>query len=60
MKQNKQKQKHDTYEIRIQKYFIAKKKQKKNKAMTKIVTKIGVEQIKGNGEFYFYLYPLGI
>jgi len=25
----------------------------------KKVPKIGVEQIKGNGEFYFYLYPLG-
>jgi hypothetical protein len=23
-------------------------------------TKIGVEQIKGSGEFYFYLYPLHI
>jgi hypothetical protein len=22
-------------------------------------TSIGVEQSKGNGEFYFYLYPLG-
>jgi hypothetical protein len=28
--------------------------------MTKKSTQTGVEHTKGNGEFYFYLYPLGI
>jgi hypothetical protein len=27
--------------------------------MTRKCTQIGVENIKGSGEFYFYLYPLG-
>jgi hypothetical protein len=31
----------------------------KNRTMTRNVPKTNVEQIKGNGEFYFFLYPLG-
>jgi hypothetical protein len=54
MKQKKQEQKHDTYEIKIQQDFIAKNKQKYNKVMTRNIPKISVEQIKGNGEFYLY------
>jgi hypothetical protein len=48
VKQNKQKQKHDTCERRIQEDFITKIKQ--NKAMTGNVPKNNVEQSKGNGE----------
>ncbi len=40
--------------------FYCKKDTKKlNKVVTKKKPKIGVKQIKGNGDFYFYLYPLG-
>jgi hypothetical protein len=58
MKQNKQEQAHDACEIIIQWDFIAKKKFKKNKVMTRNIPKIGVEEIKCNGELYLYLYPL--
>jgi len=59
MKQNKQKQAHNACEITIQWDFIAKKKLKKNKVMTRNIPKTSVEEIKCNGEFYLYLYPLG-
>jgi hypothetical protein len=35
------------------------KKQKQNKIMTRNIPKTGIEHIKGNEEFYLYLYPLG-
>jgi hypothetical protein len=38
--------------------FIAKRKH--NNAMIRNVSKTSVEQIKSNGEFDLYLYPLGI
>jgi hypothetical protein len=44
-------------ETKFQQDFIAKKKQ--NKGMMKNVPKINVQQIKGKGKFYFYLYSLG-
>jgi hypothetical protein len=47
---------HETRKTRIQQGFITKKKP--NKAMTRKHTQIGVEHTKGNGKFYFYLYPL--
>jgi len=34
------------------------KKQTQNKLWQENAPKIGVEQIKGNREFYLYLYPL--
>jgi hypothetical protein len=46
-------------EIRIQQDFIAKKKQKQNKVMTRNIPKNNVEQSKYNAKFYLYLYPLG-
>jgi hypothetical protein len=43
---------------KIQQDFITNKKL--NKAMTRKLTQINVEQTKGNGKFYFYLYLLHI
>ncbi len=60
MKQNKQKQKHDTCKIRIQQDFVIMNKQKQNKAMTRNVPKTNVEQTKNNEELYLYIYLLGI
>jgi hypothetical protein len=34
-------------------------KKKKKKIVIRNIPKIGVEHTKSNGEFYFYLYPLG-
>jgi hypothetical protein len=31
----------------------------KNRTMTRNVPKTNIEQTKGKGEFYLYLYPLG-
>jgi hypothetical protein len=44
---------------RIQHDFVIKKKFKKTKLSQEITPKISVEQIKGDEEFYLYLYPLG-
>jgi len=35
-------------------------KRNKTRLWQENTPKIGVKQIKGNEEFYFYLYPLGI
>ncbi len=44
-------------QTKIQQKFIP--KQKQNKVMIKNMSKTGVEQTKGNRDFYLYLYPLG-
>jgi hypothetical protein len=36
-----------------------KHKRKKTRLWNKIVLQIGLEEIKGNGGSYFYLYPFG-
>jgi hypothetical protein len=53
VKQEKQKQEHDTCKTLIQEDFIASKKQKQNKVVKKNVTKTSVEQIEGNEDFTF-------
>jgi hypothetical protein len=39
--------------------FISRKKQYQNKSWQENIPKVGVEQSKGNGKFYLYLYLLG-
>jgi hypothetical protein len=54
------KQEHNMCKTKFQQNFIVRPKRKQNKVMIKKnVPKIGVEQTKGNGEFYLYLCPLG-
>ncbi len=58
MKQEKHEQEHNKCKEESNNILL----QRRNKTMLwqKYVPKTNVEQTKGNGEFYFYLYPLGI
>jgi hypothetical protein len=53
------KQEHNKCKTRFQQNLIIRTKRKQNKVVTRNVLKIGVQQIKGNGEFYLFLWSLG-